>query len=287
VSAAELVGLGINASIILMAFGLGLRATGGSLRGALKARGLLLRSLVAMFVVMPLFAFGIALNFELNQPVLVALLLIALAPVPPLLPGKQLKAGGDGGFVMGLLLVSALAAVVVVPAGVEVIGRVFGRSLELPLSVTARVVATSVLVPVVAGIATARLARGFAEKIAGPVTSASSILLVLLFVPVLLSSREAMLEQLGNFTLVAILAFVVSGLAVGHFLGGPEPQDRTALALATATRHPGVALAVLHAAAPGQSDAAPVVLLYLLVGMLASIPYLKWRARQHGSAPPA
>ena len=91
-----------------------------------------------MFVVMPLVAFAIALNLELNRPLLIALLLIALAPVPPLLPAKQLKAGGNSGYVLGLLIVSALAAIVVVPAGIEVIGRVFGRDLEVPFEVTAR-----------------------------------------------------------------------------------------------------------------------------------------------------
>lgn len=283
-NAAKLFALGINLSVVLMAFGLALKAGGTSLRTILAGPALLLRSLAAMFVVMPLVAFAIALNLELNRPLLIALLLIALAPVPPLLPAKQLKAGGNSDYVLGLLIVSALAAIVVVPAGIEVIGRVFGRDLPVPFEVTARVIATSVLLPVVAGLALARIAPALSARVAGPLTTASSVLLAVLFVPVVVSKGDVLLAQLGNLTLVAILGFIAVGLAVGHLLGGPDPDNRTSLALATATRHPGVAIAVLHAAAPEQHEVAPVILLYLLAGILASIPYLKWRGRPRGKA---
>jgi BASS family bile acid:Na+ symporter len=239
-----------------------------------------------MFVVMPLVAFAIALNFELNRPLLVALLLIALAPVPPLLPAKQLKAGGSSSYVLGLLVVSPLAAIVVVPAGIEAIGLIFGRDLEVPLRVTARVIVTSVLLPVLAGLAFARLAPVLSGRIAGPLTTVSSTLLAVLFATVLVSAADVVVAQIGNFTVLAIIAFIAIGLGVGHLLGGPSPGDRTSLALATATRHPGVAVAVLNAVAPEQRDVAPVLLLYLLVGMLASIPYIKWRGRLRAPASP-
>jgi BASS family bile acid:Na+ symporter len=278
-NAARWIGIGLNLSIVLMVFSLALRASGGSARAAFSSPSLLLRSLLAMFVIMPALAVSIALSFDLNPPLLVALMLLALAPVPPVLPAKQLRAGGDSGYVLGLLVVSALAAVVVVPAGVEAIDWIFHRDFDLPWSATARVVATSVLLPVIAGLALARLAPSLADRIAGPVSSASSALLLLLFVPVVVSSGDQMLAQLGNFTIVAIIAFIATGLAVGHLLGGPRPEDRTSLALATATRHPGVAIAVLNAVAPEQREVAPVLLLYLLVGMVVSVPYLKWRSR--------
>ena len=44
--------------------------------------------------------------------------------------------------------------------------------------------------------------------------------------------------------IVAIVIIAICGLAVGHFLGGPDEDDRTVLAFATVSRHPGVAMAV-------------------------------------------
>lgn len=282
-NAAGWIATGLNLSIVLMVFSLALRAGGGSARAALGSSSLLLRSLFAMFVVMPALAVTVARSFDLNRQLVIALMLLALAPVPPMLPVKQLRAGGDSSYVMGLLVVSALAAIAIVPAGVEALGRTFGRDIDLPLSVTARVVGTSVLLPVIAGLALARLAPALAGRIAGPISTASSALLPLLFIPVLVSTGDAILAQVGNFTIVTILVFILAGLAVGHLLGGPRPDDRTSLALATATRHPGVAIVVLHAVAPEQQQVAPVLLLYLLVGMLVAIPYLKWRSRGMGS----
>jgi bile acid:Na+ symporter, BASS family len=281
-TAAKLIGLGINVSMALMVFGVALTAAGGA-RSLLRNPALLLRSLVAMYVVMPLFAVAIALNLELNRPLLVALMLLALSPVPPVLPSKQIKAGGSAEYVLGLLVVSALAAIVVVPAD-QLIGRVFGQDLSMPFAVTARVVGISVLGPVLAGLVVARASPALAARIAGPVSMASSVLLFALFVPVLVTAWDTLAAQLGNFTLAAIVLFIAIGLVIGHLLGGPDPQNRTALALATATRHPGVAIAVLHAVAPDNGSVAPVVFLYLLASIVASIPYVRWRTRLHGAS---
>jgi BASS family bile acid:Na+ symporter len=89
----------------------------------------------------------------------------------------------------------------------------------------------------------------------------------------------------GDGTIIALAAFVLVGLAVGHLLGGPDPEDRTVLALSTASRHPGVALAIAHATFPEQQLVLAAVLLYLLVSALVSMLYLAWRRRRHaGSA---
>ncbi len=281
--AAKLIGIGIDLSMALMVFSVALSAGSERLRGAFRSPGLLARSLVAMFVVMPVVAVLIARNFDLNRELLVALILIALSPVPPVLPSKQIKAGGGTNFVLGLLVTAALAAIAIVPAGVALIGRLFGRELEVPYDVVGHTVGMSVLLPVLAGLVVARAAPAFAARAAGPLSKFAGILLLVCFLPALWATWSTIAAQMTNFTVVAIVAFILVGLAVGHFLGGPDPGDRTALALATATRHPGVAIAVLHAIEPDSTDVTLVILLYLLVGMVATIPYVRWRTRRHAA----
>lgn len=281
--AAKLIGIGIDLSMALMVSSVALSAGSERLRGAFRSPGLLARSLVAMFVVMPVVAVLIARNFDLNRELLVALILIALSPVPPVLPSKQIKAGGGTNFVLGLLVTAALAAIAIVPAGVALIGRVFGRELDVPYDVVGRTVGMSVLLPVLAGLVVARAAPAFAARAAGPLSKFAGILLLACFLPALWASWSTIAAQMTNFTVVAIVAFMLIGLAAGHVLGGPDPGDRTALALATATRHPGVAIAVLHAIEPDSTDVTLVILLYLLVGMVATIPYVRWRTRRHAA----
>ena len=78
-------------------------------------------------------------------------------------------------------------------------------------------------------------------------------------------------------------AFSLVGLAVGHLLGGPDPDDRTVLALATCARHPAVALTMTYRNAD-QPGVLAAVLVVLLVASLVSLPYVRWRAQSHGGA---
>jgi bile acid:Na+ symporter, BASS family len=83
-------------------------------------------------------------------------------------------------------------------------------------------------------------------------------------------------------TLTAIVLIALIGLAVGHFLGGPDEDDRTVLAFAMVSRHPGVAIAV---ASLTDQPLAPVgVLLAVLVSEVAGMPYKLWRKRRRAAA---
>lgn len=283
-TAARLIALGLNVSVVLMVFAVALGARVASGRSVLQSPGLLARALVAMYVVMPALAIGIALSFELTHALKVALILLALSPVPPVLPGKQMRVGGSAGFVLGLLVVAAAAAIVVVPAGLAVVGAIAGRDLAVPFGATTQVVATSVLLPVAAGLVVGRFAPRFAERAARPLTLAALVLMLATFVPLLVAGRHALAAQLGDDTVLAMVLFTIAGLAVGHLLGGPAAETRSAVALATATRHPGVALAVLHAIEPGDKAAMAAIVLYLLVATVVATPYVAWRKRAHAGA---
>ena len=53
------------------------------------------------------------------------------------------------------------------------------------------------------------------------------------------------------------------------------------LALSTASRHPGMAMAIAHAVAPADKTVPAAILLAFLVATLATIPYVKRRTRLH------
>ena len=82
--------------------------------------------------------------------------------------------------------------------------------------------------------------------------------------------------EVSEGTIVAIVAFFVLGMTVGHALGGPKPAERAVLALASAARHPGIALAILTANLPDHKSALAAILLSVVVSMIVPIPYLRW-----------
>jgi BASS family bile acid:Na+ symporter len=95
----------------------------------------------------------------------------------------------------------------------------------------------------------------------------------------------AIMPLIGQGTLLAMVVFVASGLAIGHLLGGPSPDHAAVLALATASRHPALALTVASANFPGQQFIG-AILLYVLVNAAIAIPYLTWQRHAKAAAHP-
>lgn len=265
----------MQASIVLTVTALGLRARRGDVRSLLVDRGRLSRSLLSMHLVMPLLAVALAAAFTLHPAVEVALLALAVSPVPPLLPKKELKAGGRGSYVVGLLVVSAVLAVVVVPAAVSLLGPHVGGPRHLAPNEVARLVATTVLAPLAAGVVLRSLAPGLADRAVKPAVSLSTVLFTIAAVLVVAASLRSILSLVGNGTLLAITLFSATGMATGHLLGGAEREDRVVLALSTASRHPGVATAAGAVLAPGETRMLAAIVLYLLVGGVLSATYLR------------
>jgi BASS family bile acid:Na+ symporter len=76
----------------------------------------------------------------------------------------------------------------------------------------------------------------------------------------------------------AIVLTTLAALGIGHLLGGPEPATRTAVAISSAARNPGLALLV--AALNSASDAIQgTVLAYLVISVFTIVPYVAWRRR--------
>jgi BASS family bile acid:Na+ symporter len=167
---ATLIPLVLQASIVLNVIGIGLNAGAQDATSLLRRPPQLLRSLCAMHVVMLACAVALAVNFDPHRAVKIALVALAVSPIPPLLPKKTLKAGGEASYAIGLLVVVALLAIVFVPVAVELLGRAVGTPTHMSPSAVARLVLLTVLVPLVVGMAIRSLAAAFAARIARPVS---------------------------------------------------------------------------------------------------------------------
>jgi BASS family bile acid:Na+ symporter len=208
--------------------------------------------------------------------VAVALIAVSVAPIPPLLPRRALKAGGAEAFTIGLLVAASVLAIAFVPLAVELLGAVFGKPAHVSPGKVTFVVALTVLAPLTAGLVVRRLAGRFAERAAKPFALAGGILVAVCCIPVLVAIGPTMVPLIGNGTLAAIVAFSAVGLAAGHLLGGPERDERSVLAFTTAIRHPGVAFVIASANFSEPRRVAAAILLYAIVATLVSVPYQVW-----------
>jgi bile acid:Na+ symporter, BASS family len=272
----------LKASIILSVFAIGLRATVADATFLFRRPGHLIRALLSMNVLMPLTAFAIAAPFDLDPAVKIALVVIAVSPTPPVLPKKALKAGGTEAYTIGLLVAAAALSILVIPLSMEMFEYLSGVSLVMQAGAVATLVLTTILAPLLAGIALRAVAPASADRMAAPIGVLASVLLVVCAIPVVIGLSRTALPLITGRTVLSLGGFALAGYVIGHALGGPEPDNRPVLALATASRHPAVAMAIAQTNFPEQSLAVAAIFLYLILSGILSALYLSWIKRQRG-----
>jgi BASS family bile acid:Na+ symporter len=285
VDPAQLVKLAFQVSIMLTVFGFGLNATVEDVLYVVRRPRMLVISLVSMFIVMPFMALALALVFDPPQAALVALVALALSPVPPTLLGKEREASGRPSYGLGLTATVSILAIVLVPALVAFLGQLLDKPFQIGATAVAGQVLLSVVLPLTAGMLVRAFQPRAADRVEKPVAVVANVLLLAAALLLLLAVFPKLREVITFGTVAAFAAFTVLGLAFGHIMAGPEPGDSRVLALASALRHPGIALAIAGANFPSL-DFGSVIILYLLIGAVVGIPYMK-RMQKRSAALPA
>src|SRR5258705_7886527 len=225
-SLAKLLPLAIQIALMLMVLSLGLKATAGDLLYLFRRPGQLVRALLSMDVIVPLIAVGLAAGFARDPAVKIALVTLALAPLPATFPKKALKAGCKVSYTVGLMVAITLVAIVYIPLALGLIGSVFGITVQMSAGAVGGLVFWSLLVPLVVGVAIHHLATAFADRASEPVARAADILLLVAIIPIAIKVLPAVWSLVGNGTVLVMLVFALLALASGHLLGGPDPEDR-------------------------------------------------------------
>jgi bile acid:Na+ symporter, BASS family len=266
--------LALQASVLLTVFGFGLQASGSDLLYLVRRPSLLARSLAAMFVVMPILAVVLVRVLELRQSFEIALVALAISPVPPLLPKKQDKAGGQSAYALGLMAVVSLLAIAVVPLSLWVLGRYFKRPLQMPPAAIAKIVVMMTLLPLITGVIVRTIVPALAVRLEKPTKVIATVLLGAGAAALLISAFPVLAALIDIGMVLATAVFVGVGLAAGHALGGPHPEEATVLALSTASRHPAIALGIAKINFPNEPYLGATILVYLLVLTVISVPYV-------------
>jgi len=282
---AGLVLLGLKASIGLLVFSIGLGTAPGELMYLVRHPGRMVRALLAMSLVMPIIALLAVKLLPMEKSVAITLVALSLSPVPPMLPRKMLRAGGGHAYVAALLFTSAALSVVWIPLASAVVDGIFPADLSVPPLAVAPVVVVSVVGPMIAGVAVRLLSEPLADWLIKPASILATALLAVTGLVVVVKMAPLIASQIGDGLVVTLAVFVILGLLVGHLVGGPDPADRTVLALATATRHPGIAIAIAHINFPSEQAVPAAVVIYLVVSAILSLPYLAWRKNHYAVDP--
>ena len=274
----------VSLTIFTLMFALGVNHSFEQLTSLWRRPGLLLRSLLAVVVLVPLVVVLLLWVFDLPPAAATGLALLAAAPGAPLTYKRSQMAGGDPAYTASLQLTLALLAVGITPVILAMFSSLFGIVIEgVTFFQVARQVAQVTFLPVIIGLSLKQFAPRLAEVLRQPASVLANILFILLLLMLVLllalvPELRALLN-LGGLATVAILLMVAVSLTIGHLLGGPRRDQRSALATACIARNLGLALFIAELSDYGQHFI-PTILTYMILGGLLAVPYAIWSKHQ-------
>jgi bile acid:Na+ symporter, BASS family len=244
----------------MLAMGLGL--TVSQIITPLRHARLVVLSLLANFVLMPLAAVALAALLRLDPPLGVGLLLLGTAAGAPFLPKLAQIAEGNLAFAVGLMVLLMVVTVGYLPLvlpvllpGVSVNPAKIARSLFLLM-----------LLPLAGALAIKARFAVAAARTKAVLDRVSNLSLMLLVVLITAANINNVLAVFGTHGILAGLLFIAVGFGIGWLLGGPGMDTRWVLALGTAQRNIAAALVV-----GSQSFSDPKVVVMVVVVAIVSL----------------
>jgi BASS family bile acid:Na+ symporter len=266
-------------SVIFMMLGVGLKTALRDVLEVARRIWLVARGVLANFVVVPILVCLSLIWLPLVPEVKLGILLMAAAPVAPMVPPFVDTAKGDVAYSVGLMIMVALLSVVLTPliltlAIPESVGTVELNPLEI-----VKTLVIAQLIPIGLGIAIRSRSPGWSERLLKFVPKVGRYGLILGVGLIVLSQAKQYLSMSLLAHLVIPLSVLVF-LFIGDFmLVGETMPRRRALAVATAIRNVPLAFLIAGQNFPG-TVVAPVTLLMGTYTMIFSIAYGKLMERR-------
>ena len=244
----------------MLAMGLGL--TVGQIIAPLSNARLVVLSVLANFLLMPLGAAALTTLLRLDQPLGVGLLLLGTAAGAPFLPKLAQIAKGNLAFAVGLMVLLMVVTVGYLPLvlplllpGISVNPAKIARSLFLLM-----------LLPLAGALAVKARFADVAARTKPLLDRVSNLSLILLVLLITLANVNNVLAVFGTRGILGGLLFIALGFGLGWLLGGPGMDTRRVLALGTAQRNIAAALVV-----GSQSFSDPKVVVMVVVVAIVSL----------------
>ena len=249
----------------MLAMGAGL--TVPQIAEPLRNARLVILTLLANFVVMPLGALALAKVLWLDEPLGIGLLLLGCAAGAPFLPKLAELAKGNLAFAVGAMVLLMVVTIgylpVVLPLllpGVTVDPWQIARSLLLLM-----------LLPLVIGLGLKAYYGDVAARVKPALDWISNVSLILLVCLITAANIDKVLQVFGTRGILAGILFIALGLGTGWLLGGPDIGTKRVVALGTGQRNIAAALVVASQSFADQKVVVMVIVV-AIVGLVVLMP---------------
>jgi len=231
-------------TLFLLMLTIGLREGFANLTLLWRRPGLLLRCLLAAFVLVPIACMAIDAIFPLSAPVRAGMAAMAVCPGAPMLYRKLSGMKVNTALAGSYQVTMSLFAVVLVPLWIIIINLLYFKQNPNSIGDVAQQIAFVQLIPITVGMVTRGWLPSLADDLLEPTEKISSRMLLGILIIVLIVGLPQIL-RVGVVTVVGVVLFIAATILIGHYLGGADPDTRIALALANSSRNAGLALALV------------------------------------------
>lgn len=218
--------------VVSSMFSLGLSLTLQQILHPLKDAGLVVRVLLANFVLVPLVAYLLKTVIPLDPSLAIGLILLATAAGAPFLPKLAQVSKGNVPLSRGLMVLLMVVTVFYMPLvlplllpGVQVNPIKIARSLIVLM-----------LIPLAIGLFIYTRYETVANSLQPHIAQASSTSLLMVFVLMLVLNIQSVLNTVGSGALLATLILIGASLGIGSGLVGRSPDVKLVSGLGTAQR---------------------------------------------------
>ncbi len=235
--------IGVLATLIFVItsmLGMGFSLTVQQILVPLRNRKLVIFSLAANFVLVPLLALGVLYIFPLSEGLSIGLFLLGTSAGAPFLPKLAQVAKGDTAFAVGLMVLLMVVTIIYVPIVLPLL--LSGVTIN-PWGIAKSLVMLMLLPLAIALFIKARYEE-VADGLLPMMTQATNLSLLVLFVAFFVVYFSDLIGVIGSTAIMAAVVFVIVSFIIGYFLGGSSRPIKRVLALGTAQRNLSAALAI-------------------------------------------
>jgi BASS family bile acid:Na+ symporter len=273
VDGATLINLLTLIGLIAIMLAMGLKVTFAEVMASARQPRLVVSTLAANFVLVPVVTVGLLYLFDANPMVSVGFLILAVCSGAPVGPPFASIARGDVPYAVGQMVILAGLSALLAPAllGVLLPWLLPASELRIDYLAIVRTLLVAQILPLAIGLAVHHSAPRLTERIAGPVGQLANLLLLGVLVILLVREYEtlATIRLRGWLGMSLLLA---ASLGIGWLCGGPGRARRKTLALTTGSRNAAVALVIVSNNFAG-TPAVTAVVAFTLVSVFTTLGF--------------
>jgi predicted Na+-dependent transporter len=246
----------------------------------LKDKNLILKSLAANFIFLPIITYIILQVIPLQQGLAIGLVLMAAGAGSPFMLKLVQFMKADMAFAVGLMLILSIITLFYMPLMLSIL---------LPgVSINPTSIAVSLLVliflPLIIGTTIKSRYSEIAKTIQPTFNQISNIFIFVVVILYLGLNYKDFLAVFGTGALIAAIIFIITAFLIGYLLGGPSKNTKSVLGMGTAIRNSSAAFVVALTNFSSEYDVmAMIIVVYMLSIILMMIISGEMGRRSKGS----